>query len=218
MNIQYRIFKCSLKGDLNKARFLQTLYFKSLLTRIRCVKNILGINNSNIFPSSKLTIHDKLTLISNLGHCLEFNSFNSFIVAKKKSLSFFFEDSKIFVSCLKCLYLESILPVIDFSSDRSFIFYRPYRCCQDVFLVIKNLLISKIKSPWILRMEFFFKSTDSSWFIKNFPFFRFNNNLLDEITLPFFGIKDRFSFILINFLLNGLVRHSQIYYRIYVLI
>lgn len=182
---------------------LQKLYIRSLITRIKCIRNSTQCSYAANQLELKLTTNDKLILISNLSYYLNFIKLESFLLTKKKSLSFFFESSNLYISCLKCLYFNSILPIMDLSSDRINIIYRPYRYSQDVFFNLREKLLIQKASIWVLRVELFLWPNKFCWLKKNFPFCKLTNDILYTFNKTTF--KNKFFFLIINFLLNGLV-------------
>lgn len=200
-NLQYQLFKSAIVGNITNLKVLQKLYVKSVVARIKCVRDTTYISNNF---QIKLTKGDKLLLISNLKFSLNFAKFESFLVVKKKSLSFFFENSNLYICCIKCLILNSLLPIIDFTSDRIHVVYRPFRHCQDVFLNLKEQLLANSGLIWMLRTELFIWPNKFSWLRKNFPFYKLTNGILSTFNKT--GFKNKFFFLVISFLLNGLVR------------
>jgi hypothetical protein len=180
---------------------LNNLYLRSLVARFKCVRDIINIKRHGLYPL--FNVRDKFGFVFNLQFYFNSSETEFFIISKRKSLSFFFEDFKIYNLCLRCLFLESILPITEFVSDRAYIMFRPYRYCQDVFLNVKNLFFSKVNFPWVIKMELFPYINTCTWLSKNFPFFKSSFKTLYKWNAN--NIKDKFIFTIINFLLNGLV-------------
>lgn len=192
-------------GNLYKVRILQKLYILSILTRLKAA--IDARENDFLKNLDSGSKNDKIILVNYLINCLTASDSNSFLITKKKSVSFFLQCSDVNLCYKKNLYLESILPVLDSVTDRSNLIYRPYRYCQDILFGVKNILNSTINPLWFIQFELFFSFRASKWIFRNLPFSINNNCAMLSICNPV--IKDRFFFILMNFLLDGLVRNDK---------
>lgn len=182
-------------------RNLNRLFLRCLVSRIRCVRDILNIKQYGMY--SFFDDCEKLNLVLSLQHYINSNEIELFVIAKRKSLSFLFGNSKVYSLCLKSLFFDSMLPITEFASDRVYIIFRPYRYCQDVLLKVKNLFFSKINFPWMIKIELFTCVNKYSWLSKNFPFYRLSYRILYRWNVN--NIKDKFIFSLFNLLLNGFV-------------
>lgn len=223
--IQHRIFLSFNLRNFKLLKNLQKLYAKSLVLKFRMVRNVVNFYSLSFFKTNQFFFNDKekLLLALNLNYNISCANFdNYFLVAKKKSLSFFFDFPDLYNSCVNSLCSEVVLPVVESLSDRIVIGFRPYRSYQEFYLHCKMSIFKFRKPFWFFISELNTNSTVTEWLIKNFPFdklflkqyfksFKFDNRSFSSI-----GNKvDNLFFILFNFLLNGLVCYKKsIFYLI----
>ena len=100
-----------------------------------------------------------------------------------------------------------IFPLVEGLSDRCSLSFRPYRDCHDVFYHLKFSFLKSTNSLWFLSGNFTFQIDFNSWVRKNFPFDKFVLKYIfsDRFLKGIVFNDSNFCFILIKFLLDGLV-------------
>lgn len=141
-------------------------------SRLRVVRDV-SFDNSKIFSfvnSFDLTSFEKFLIVLNLGFNFYFYNYFPFFVSKKRGLSFFFEVPYIFVNSLNSLCNLVTLPLLEVVTDKSSIFYRPFRDSYDLVKEFRKILSFKLSSFWFSSFQVSKVSLFSFWLLKSFPF------------------------------------------------
>lgn len=196
-------------GKFRELRNLQRLVVSSFTLRIRAVHEAIDFYKSNDLYTNSFffTDSEKLLVVLNLKYLFLNPKSSTFLLSKKKHLSSFFEITDFHSTCLRVLFSYSILPFVETLSDRCSISFRPYRDCHDILYHLKINFFKAKNLLWFLKAKFFFDFKFNNWLSKNFPFNDFlRKSFFSATVLNLIEFNHyNFYFILINFLLDGLV-------------
>lgn len=195
-------------GKFDELRNLQKLFVSSFIFRLKAVRDAIDYSSINYFDinSFVLTDSDRLLLVLNLKYCFFNCDIFSFLVLKKKSLSYFFEITDFYSSCLRILFSYLILPVLETISDRYSLDFRPFRDSHDVLYQLRSNFLGKTRSLCFFKSKFFLQFGLHDWFEKNFPFDNFIKKFfISNAVSVSEALNYNFYFVLVKFLLDGLV-------------
>jgi hypothetical protein len=206
-------------GKFRCLRNIQKLLLNSLSSRLRTIRDVV-YENYQIFPAS-INSYDKLVLLFSLNFVFSLHFYDSFLLLKKNSNSFFFEIPDFYNRTSQILCILTIIPVLDSNIDKNCFFYRPYRNSHDIFYDVKSLFSKKISALWCCNLRIVDFNTDFTWLVKNFPFSKtvmyFWLNYLSIFPKKFwfslFSKNNNIYVLLINFLFNGFVSNRKASYR-----
>ena len=161
--LQNRMVQQLKKKNFRKARHLQRLLLKSLISHLLVSQKFIEIKNSKYFEAYKAGRNDLFLGLLNLNNFIQFENY------------FFFQQSDIvhhnfllYFHFLSLLWVLALIPVNETLSDSFFYNYRLYRdqtdilnelCCVYNFTNYKWLLI--------LRPMGFLKDQNQKWLIEN---------------------------------------------------
>jgi hypothetical protein len=181
----------------------------SLTCRLKAVNEGSDFYHMNdlYYNSFVFTDYDKLLVALNLRYEFYNNNLLSFLVSKKKHLSFFFEITNFHSTCLKILFSYLVLPIDESFGNRCSLGFRPYRDCHDVFYQLKSLFLKRIHSLWFFRANYFSDMKVNFWLKKNFPLDSFIKKFIFSNVICYRSdlINYNLYFVLVRFLLDGLV-------------
>lgn len=206
--IQYKIYLAFKYGNFSLLKSFQKLFINSLVLRLKVVRNNIDLYSVHYLRKDLFTFDskDKLMFSLNLKFNLNFDKVDYILISKKKSLSFFFEFPGLYISCVRSLYFELVSPIVETISDRFSLSFSPFRHSQDFFLQCKTVF-SQIRRPfWFFISKFVLSFFSIKWIIKNFPFDKLLLNKYFNF-IGYYKFTDNLFLILLNFLLNGLVRY-----------
>jgi len=212
--MQYKIYLASKSSNFRLILKSQKVFTFSLFSRLKVVNDLFKFFKFFDFFNSGEKFHIAL----NLKYPTFSHLFSYFYITKPKGSSIFFNSPDIYVKALHSLYNSSVLPVVEFKSDKFSFGFRPYRDCQEFFFEIKNFFINNKKDFSCLNLKVASMSNffTNDWLLKNFPLEKsilkswLNNNLFFSSYLSHNNVYPVIGFTSIyntffNFLLNGLL-------------
>lgn len=207
MLLNSTILNSYLAGKYKKLRYIQRIYVSSLVVRFNVIRDLYtyhticqGSLNINSIEKLHLAINIKLNRFTSFKSC--------FFVYSKKLFSLFFLVPNLYTNCIKSVFNNLILPIVNFKCDRFSYGFRPYRYSLDLFVQLKKTVKTQFIA-WSLFSQIN-KHPITNWLSKNIFFEKryiiFMNN--DRSYL----VKNHLLyFTLLNFSLSGLVRFYNQY-------
>nr|YP_010700286.1 putative group II intron reverse transcriptase/maturase RoaA [Euglena undulata]WCH63430.1 putative group II intron reverse transcriptase/maturase RoaA [Euglena undulata] len=206
----------SKKSNFRLISIYQKYLLKSFSAKLKSIRD--SFDNDLSFTS-----REKFLFVVSLDLLNFPEYFYSIYVPKKNGLAFFFSRPNFFVICFENLFDLSFLPFSEAKTDKLNLGFRPYRDCSDVFVHMKKFLFIKGKISSLFKIEISknFNYVSKVWILKNVPlkalFFEkwLSINILNKDRLNddlYLNFRWRLSFSVFNFMLNGLVLKTKIFF------
>lgn len=203
LGIQFKIFSAAKNLNFRFIRNFQKIFFSMISVRLKVLKEFLGqidFESQNFFF---------------LKNIINFKSFFSFYFFKKNGLIVFWCFINFYEQFFQFLWNLTLIPFIEFNSDKFLFGFRPYRESSYFFFELNSFFFKRNSFIWILSIKFsFLNIINQKWFMKNFPI---RNQILKswinkkilclDHSFGFFKyfFKTNIFFTFLSFIINGLV-------------